>query len=176
MKSVLKSKPSPEVFAFVKAMLSDPELDDQLWARLDLAARDIAVEMLAKQPARDRTRPRVSTGDGAAFAVGRNILDALDAEVERRTPQSIRTASDALDAYRAVFKMLVAPNASFATRAEYTEMRSAGDRGLARLLGTWEIDQNCWGRFLQPRSFRLPGWSPVSHTDRQTGKTVRKPK
>jgi hypothetical protein len=176
LQSILKSKVSGEIHAFVQAMLSDPELDDRLWARLDLAAREIAVEMLAKQPVRDRARPRVSSGDGGAFAIGRKILDALDAEVERRTPEPIRTASDALDAYRAVFKMLVAPNSSFMSREEYSQMRAAGDRGLARMLASWEIDPGCWGRFLAPRSFRLPGWSPVSHTDRQTGKTVRKPK
>lgn len=176
MKSILRSKSSGEVHALVQAMLSDETLDDKSWTRLDMVARDLAVEMLAKQPARDRSRLRVSSGDGAAFALGRKILDALDAEVEKRTPASIRAASDALDAYRSIFRLLVAPNASFMSRAEYTEMRGAGDRGLSRLLASWEPDPQCWGRFLQPRSFRLPGWNPISHTDRLTGSKVRKPR
>lgn len=84
MKSIVKSTSSGEVLASTTGTPSVETLDNALWPRLDLAARDIAVDMLAKQPARDRLHPRFSAGDGAAFAIGRRILDALDTEVERR--------------------------------------------------------------------------------------------
>lgn len=155
LKSVLESRTLESVLAFVVASLSGDPLAEKEWARLDSVARQLAVKKKDS-------------------STSRRILEVLDSEVEARSPASIIAAGAALEEYRQIFRLLVAPNASFQTAAEYRARPAREDNGmLAAMLASWSVDSKAWGRFLAPRPFRLPGWSPVAFRDQLTGKNVR---
>ena len=176
MRATLATKTTQEVFVFVAAMLSDPDLDERQWSTLDAVARALAVEALKQYRTADRARPRFDNAAGAAASVAERIIRALDAEVERRMPASVKLATEALESFRFVFRTLCAKNAQFMDRADYARFRDGGATSLAEVLSAWSVDDRWLSRFLRPKAWTCPGWSPIAFTDQLTGKPVRKPR
>jgi hypothetical protein len=162
LRAILKTKPLGSVLALVEATLSDPAVSPKEWARVDVIARELAAAAVTKGPSGPQ-------------ATGRKILAILDQAVEERMPASLTAGTEAIEVYRSLYRITIAPNASFQTAVEYRSMRTS-DANLAHMLTSWSVDAGCWGRFLAPRPWRFPGWRPVKFVDRLTGATVREPK
>lgn len=176
MRSTLRTKTAQDLFNFTAAMLGDPDLDDRTWATVDSIARDLACDAIKSLPTADRTRSRSDVALTARTYAQKTIA-LLDAEVERRTPRSVALAKEALESFRRVFKVLCGVNSTFMDQTEYRRFRDGGAAALAANDSrSWAVEPRWIERFIQPREFRMPGWSPIAFVDRQTGGRVRKPR
>jgi hypothetical protein len=171
VRAVLASKSAEELAAFVEATIEDGS--DEEFAMIDEVARLRAIALL-EQPARTSAALRARTASAPAALIARQVIDRLDRETEKRMPRSITAADDALGLYRdKVYRALVGPNVGLMDQTEYRALRAGGDSALARVLASWQTDSTWASRYMKPRPFVIPGWSPIVGRDAASGNPIR---